>query len=391
MLRVRQEWIDYATYLFAEVAKRRAAFQAAHPEVNVISLGIGDIALPLLPDIKLAFDSATQEMTERPIGYGPSQGYDWLRRPLVKVMYTDHGIDWVTEEDVSIDPGAKEAAGGFVPELFTCVTDAMIITPAYPVYGDTCTLVRGMPIKWLEATAENDFRPMPPEDGEPCVIYLCYPNNPTGQHATREYLKAWVDFALKTGSIIIYDVAYADFIQDPDLPRSIYEIPGAEHCAIEMGSFSKWAGFTGLRCSWTIVPPELKFAGSTEYNLAQIWKKRLNVRTNGVPYPVQRAAQQALEPGVRRKLLEEQVGYYMNNAALIGQACEEMGWPCAGGINSPYIWAKVGGDSWEFFDSMLEKGVVCTPGSGFGDPGQGYVRYSSFGEEALVEEAVSRF
>ena len=376
----------HGDYLFSEVGRRAAAHAALHPERRLIRLGIGDVTRPLAPAVVSAMERAARELGDAATfrGYGPEQGYPFLRRAIA-ADYARRGVR-LDEDAVFVNDGAKSDLGGIL-ELFDPETTALIADPVYPVYADTNRLL-GRPVRFLDATEENGFLPLPEPDAPAGLIYLCSPNNPTGAVYGREGLAAWVGHARKNGSVILFDAAYARFITDPALPSSIYEIPGAEQCAIEFGSFSKAAGFTGVRCGWTVFPDALRTEG---VRLADWWRRRQATRTNGVSYVTQRGAEASLSPEGREQT-QEAVESYLQNARRISDALRSLSLPHTGGENAPYVWFRCpGGDSWAFFDRLLrEAGVIGTPGAGFGRNGQGWFRLSGLGSPADCAEAVDR-
>lgn len=398
MARINDNFLKLpGAYLFAEVAKRAEDFQSAHPEREIIKMSIGDVTRPLAPSVVSAMERAVREMGEAETfrGYGPEQGYDFLRSAIVKNDYLSRGISLDTSE-VFVSDGAKSDCGN-IGDIFSADNIAAVCDPVYPVYVDTNAMAgrageyvsgRWSRLVYMPCTAENGFLPeLPKEKAD--IIYLCFPNNPTGAAATRAQLKKWVDHARETGAVILYDSAYEAFITDPDIPHSIYEIEGAKECAIEFRSFSKTAGFTGTRCAYTIVPHELK-CGGTELNA--LWNRRQCTKFNGVPYVIQRAAEAVYSPEGQRET-RAAIEYYLENAAIIRAALSEAGLSVCGGENAPYIWAKAPGNktSWEFFDEILDKaGVVTTPGSGFGPSGEGYVRLTAFSSRENTMKAMEK-
>ena len=366
------------TYLFSEIGARVRKFSAFNPDKQIIRLGIGDVTRPIPAVVTEAMAKAVAEMgnPETFRGYPPEYGYDFLRSKIADHYRSIHVS--VPEEDIFVSDGAKSDLGNIVDILGH--NDVIIPDPVYPVYVDS-NIMAGNKITLVPGNRENDFLPLPDaslKGVKGAVIYLCSPNNPTGAVYTREGLEAWVRFANETGSLIIFDSAYEAFITDPDLPRSIYEIDGAGLCSIEISSFSKFAGFTGLRCGWTIVPEELESKG---VHLKKLWSRRQATKFNGVSYPVQRAAEAALgEEGV--KALKENIDYYRKNAKLLTELFDKKNIYYTGGKNSPYVWIKCPGDmsGWDFFDYLLKEAqIVGTPGEGFGDSGAGYFRITSFG------------
>ncbi len=375
------------SYLFSEIGKKVRAYQAAHPDKAVIRLGIGDVTLPLAPVVVDAMKKAVEEMGVKETfrGYPPEYGHTFLREAIA-AYYARKGIK-VAADDVFVSDGAKSDVGNIVDILGR--NTVLIPSPVYPVYMDS-NLMSGNRIELLEAGEADGFLGTPDVlDGETYVIYICSPNNPTGAVYDRAGLKAWVDYALTSGSLIIFDSAYEAFIKG-DYPHSIYEIEGAEKCAIEICSFSKMAGFTGTRCAWTVVPETL----TTEegFNLKKMWARRQATKFNGVSYPVQRGAEAALtQEGVKQ--CAALVDYYMENAKIISEMLTKKGVWHTGGVSSPYIWLKCpnGMSSWEFFDLLLEKvQVVGTPGEGFGEAGEGFFRLTAFGSRENTIEATKR-
>ena len=399
MLQVNEHYLKLqASYLFSDIAKRVAAFQAAHPEREVIKLGIGDVTNPLPPACIEAFHKAVDEMGTAAgfRGYGPEQGYDFLREAIAAHDFRARGA-LVEADEVFVSDGAKCDTGN-IQELFSTGAKIAIPDPVYPVYLDTNVMAgrtgayrdgRYEGIVYLDSTRANNFVPeLPTEPVD--LIYLCFPNNPTGSTITREQLKVWVDFARDSKALILFDAAYEAFLRDPDLPHSIYEIPGAREVAIEFRSFSKSAGFTGTRCAYTVVPKEcMAFdAAGNRQATHPLWNRRHCTKFNGVSYPVQRAAEAVYSPAGQAQCTALIDGY-LHNAALIRAAMIDLGFGCVGGDNAPYVWIDGGRDSWEFFDLLLNRaGVVCTPGAGFGRCGQGYIRLSAFNSEANVVRAM---
>ena len=374
------------SYLFSEVARRVTAFRAAHPEKALIPMGIGDVTRPLCRPVIEALKSAAEEQTrgESFHGYGPEQGYDFLRR-AVQAHYAGFGVQLDTG-DIFISDGAKSDLGN-LPDLFSGDCVVLLPDPVYPVYRDS-NLMAGRKVKYLAATRENGFAPLPGEGLHADLAYLCSPANPTGAAYTKEQLAVWVDWALANNAVILYDAAYECFIRD-ELPHSIYQVEGAERCAIEVCSLSKTAGFTGMRCGYTVVPHTLVREGK---DLRQMWLRRQCTKMNGVAYPIQRAAEAVFTPA-GMAACKEDIDAYLRAAAIVAEVLDELGiWYC-GGKNSPYIWMECPGtqDSWQFFDSLLEHaGIVGTPGSGFGENGQGYFRLSAFSGEENARVAMKR-
>ena len=373
-----------SNYLFADIAKKVQAFKAENPEAEVISLGIGDVTQPLCPAVVEALHKAADEMGQSATfrGYGPERGYDFLRNAIVENDYRARGID-VDADEVFVSDGAKSDTGNF-QELLSEDCVVAVTDPVYPVYVDS-NIMAGRRIVKLPCTAENGFVPAFPQEHVD-VIYLCYPNNPTGTTLNKEQLKAWVDYALQHDALIFYDAAYEAFIQSKDVPHSIYEIPDAKKCAVEFHSFSKTAGFTGVRCGYTIVPKTLPVP------LNQLWSRRQCTKFNGTSYISQRAAEAIYTPEGKQQI-QKTISYYMQNATLMRKTLTEMGFTVYGGTDAPYIWVKTpkGMTSWEFFDWMLHSAhVVCTPGAGFGPSGEGYVRLTAFGTHENTEKALRR-
>ena len=375
------------SYLFSTIAHKVAAYSAAHPDKNIIRLGIGDVTLPLCPAVVEAMQAAVAEMGTKETfrGYGPEQGYDFLAE-AVAGYYGERGIR-LDRSEIFISDGAKSDLGNIL-DLFDQDNTVLIPDPVYPVYVDT-NLMAGRTIRYMDANAENGFLPLPDEAVKADIVYLCSPNNPTGAVYSREQLQRWVDYAQDCGAVILFDAAYEAFVQDPALPRSIFELEGAKGCAIEFCSFSKTAGFTGTRCGYTVVPQELKRDGMS---LNAMWLRRQTTKFNGVPYIVQRGAAAVFTPEGQRQI-KENIAYYRENARIIAGALRERGVWFTGGENSPYIWLKCpdGLGSWDYFDRLLtEANVVGTPGEGFGKNGEGFFRLTAFGDRANTEEAVRR-
>ena len=381
------------SYLFSEVAKRVSAFQEKHPDRSVIRLGIGDVTLPLSQTVVQAMHSAAEEMgrAESFRGYGPEQGYDFLRE-AVAGHYRTFGVSLDIDE-IFVSDGAKSDTGN-ITDLFSADNTVLIPDPVYPVYVDTNTM-NGRRIVFTDGTAENNFLPMPDRSVHADIIYICSPNNPTGACYNREQLREWVDYALENDAVILFDSAYECFISDSSLPHSIYEIEGAKECAVEFCSLSKTAGFTGTRCGYTVVPKDIKTVSSDgrEMSLNKMWNRRQCTKFNGVPYIVQRAAAAVFsEEGMKEA--RDMIAHYMVNAGIIAETMKELGIRFTGGIDSPYIWFECPGgmNSWEFFDFMLEKaGVVGTPGAGFGRNGDNWFRLTAFNSKENTEEAMRRF
>ena len=372
------------SYLFTEIARKVNAYKAEHPRADVISLGIGDVTQPLAPAVIEALHKATDEMAIATTfrGYGPERGYDFLREAIVENDFRSRGID-IEADEVFVSDGAKSDTGNF-QELLSRECVVAVTDPVYPVYIDANTMA-GREIVKLPCTAENGFVPELPSKHVD-VIYLCYPNNPTGTTLTKEQLKVWVDYAIRENALIFYDAAYEAYIQSEDVPHSIYEIPGAKQCAVEFHSYYKTAGFTGIRCGYTVVPKTLKV------NLNSLWNRRQSTKFNGTSYLSQRAAEAIYTPEGKAQI-KATIAYYMENARLMREALTEMGFKVYGGIDAPYLWVSTpnGMTSWEFFDWMLHSAhVVCTPGVGFGAQGEGYVRLTAFGTHENTEKALRR-
>lgn len=375
------------SYLFSEIAQRVSAFQQNNPDRTIIRLGIGDVTRPLPQCVSRTMAEASAQMGEAGgfHGYGPEQGYPFLRE-LIAGYYGRRGVT-LADREIFVSDGAKSDLGNIL-DLFDRENTALVPDPVYPVYVDS-NLMDGREIRYLNATAENGFLPLPDESQRADLIYLCSPNNPTGAVYNREQLQKWVDYALDCGAILLFDAAYESFIQDESIPHSIFEIPGAKKCAIEFCSLSKMAGFTGTRCGWTVVPLELEREGM---QLNHMWLRRQCTKFNGVSYPVQAAAAAVFTPAGLEEAAEN-IRYYRENARLIAAALKEKGIPYTGGENSPYIWHQCpnGMSSWEYFDFLLNQaGVVGTPGEGFGKNGEGYFRLTSFGTREGTEEAIAR-
>lgn len=380
------------TYLFTEIGKRVAAYTKAHPEKNVIKLGIGDVTLPLAPCVVEAMTKAVAEMGVKETfrGYGPEQGYEFLRQAIVN-YYKKRGMDLALDE-IFVSDGAKSDCGN-IGDIFSDANVILIQDPVYPVYLDT-NIMRGRKVIYMNATPANGFAPLPDESVKADIIYLCSPSNPTGGVYTKEQLQQWVDYALKNDAIILYDSAYEAFITDEKIPHSIFAIPGAKKCAIELNSFSKIAGFTGTRCGYTVVPKDLvrKTESGKEMSLNSMWLRRQTTKFNGVPYIVQRGAEAVFsEKGMAQCM--ENIVYYRENAKIMMQGFDECGIKYFGGVHSPYLWVECPNKmkSWDFFDELLTKAnVVGTPGCGFGVNGEGFLRLTSFGSRENTVEAMKR-
>jgi LL-diaminopimelate aminotransferase len=401
MIRVNDNYSKLqSSYLFSTINSKIESFLSRNPGADIIKLGIGDVTRALPPAVLEAFHGAVDEMggdrTFR--GYGPEQGYSFLRKAIAENDYASRGCP-VGAGDIFVSDGAKCDTGNF-QELFARDARVAVPDPVYPVYVDT-NVMAGRTGEWrdgryeglvyLEATAENGYLPDPPK--EPVdLIYLCFPNNPTGATATKKDLEGWVVYARENKALILFDAAYESFIRDEALPHSIYEVDGADEVAVEFRSFSKTAGFTGTRCAFTVVPERCRVfdAEGNALPLKPLWNRRQSTKFNGVSYPVQRAAEAVYSPD-GSKQVRELTDYYLGNAALVREEMQELGFPCTGGTNSPYIWIETNKDSWEFFDLLLSQAsVVCTPGSGFGRCGEGHIRISAFNSRENVEEALHR-
>ncbi len=390
-----------ASYLFTEIAHRVSAHQAAHPEAKIIRLGIGDVTEPLAPAVVAAMKQAVDDLATRENfhGYGPEQGYAFLREKVAKVDFQDRGID-IAADEIFISDGAKCDCGN-IQELFGHDVKIAVGDPVYPVYVDTNVMAgrtgmntngRYEGLTYLTCEAANGFVP-PPDSANGCdVVYLCYPNNPTGAVATKEQLQAWVDWANANKALILFDAAYEAFIRTPGIPHSIYECAGARTCAIEFRSFSKTAGFTGVRCGYTVVPKGLMAytADGTPVELRPLWTRRQTTKFNGASYITQRGAEAVYSPEGQAQT-KATIDYYLENGRLMKEALVALGYTVTGGGDSPYLWVDVKGKSWDFFDKLLhEANVVTTPGAGFGRAGEGYIRISSFNSRANVLEAIER-
>ena len=381
------------SYLFSEIAHRVAAYEEANPGKKVIRLGIGDVTRPIGRDVIEALHEGVEDQAspETFKGYGPEQGYDFLRNAIVD-YYKRNGVS-IDAKEVFVSDGAKSDTGN-ITDLFAQDNVILIPDPVYPVYVDT-NVMNGRKISYIDATAENNFLPMPDKSVHADIIYICSPNNPTGAAYNKEQLKEWVDYALANDALLLYDSAYECFITDETLPRSIFAVEGAKKCAIEFCSLSKTAGFTGTRCGYTIVPMDLKFAASDgrEMSLNAMWNRRQTTKFNGVSYIVQKGAAKVFtEEGMAQ--CRENIRYYQENARIIADTMEKKGIRYFGGINSPYIWFEcpMGMESWEFFDFMLKKiQVVGTPGAGFGNNGRNFFRLTAFGTRENTQEAMQRF
>ncbi|MDY3918355.1 MAG: LL-diaminopimelate aminotransferase [Candidatus Limivivens sp.] len=387
------------SYLFSNIAKKVAAYSEANPQAQIIRLGIGDVTQPLAPAIIDALHSAVDEMADARTfhGYAPDLGYEFLRNAIAKNDYQDRGCD-IRADEIFVSDGAKCDSGN-IQEIFSVDNKIAVTDPVYPVYVDTNVMAgrtgvydpaagTWSDVIYMPCTAENNFVPELPKE-TPDIIYLCFPNNPTGTTITREQLQVWVDYANRVGAVIIYDAAYEAYISEADVPHSVYECEGARTCAIELHSFSKNAGFTGTRLGYTVIPKDLKCGDVTLHSL---WARRHGTKYNGAPYIVQKAGE-AVYSEAGKAQLKEQVAYYMKNAKVIYEGLKEAGYTVFGGVNAPYIWLKTPDQmtSWEFFDYLLEKAnVVGTPGSGFGPSGEGYFRLTAFGSYENTVAAIER-
>ncbi len=387
------------SYLFSEIARRTAAFVAEHPDAELIRMGIGDVTQPLVPAVTEAMHRAVDDLaaSETFRGYGPEQGYAFLREAIARGDFAARGVD-IRPDEIFISDGAKSDCGN-IGDIFSAGNVIAVCDPVYPVYVDANAMAgragdydgdaqRWDRIVYMPTTAENGFCPALPETPVD-IIYLCSPNNPTGTVLTRDQLKAWVDYANGCDAVIMFDAAYERFIVDADVPHSIFEVPGAETCAIEFRSFSKTAGFTGARCGYTVVPRALVREGAS---LRDMWNRRQCTKFNGASYVIQRGAEAIYTPEGARQV-DETIAYYRANARLVKAGLEAAGYTVYGAVNSPYIWCKTpeGMGSWEFFDRLLsEAAIVTTPGAGFGPAGEGYVRLTAFGERADAERAMER-
>ncbi len=402
MFRINENYIKLpGSYLFSTIGKKVSAYSTAHPDKKIIKLSIGDVTWPLVPAVLQAMHGAVDEMgkAETFRGYAPDLGYEFLRKAIADNDYRARGCD-IDADEIFISDGAKCDTGN-IQEIFSLDNRVAVCDPVYPVYVDSNVMAgrtgtydsereTWSDVIYMPCTAENRFAPeLPGESRTPDLIYLCFPNNPTGATITRAQLQEWVDYAQKKGAVILYDAAYEAYISEEDVPHSIYECEGAKSCAIEFRSFSKNAGFTGVRLGFTVIPKELKCG---DVSLHALWARRHGTKYNGAPYIVQRAGE-AVYSEAGKAQLKEQVAYYMKNAKYIFNGLKEAGYTVSGGVNSPYIWLKTpkGMSSWEFFDCLLEQvNVVGTPGSGFGPSGEGYFRLTAFGSYENTVEAVDR-
>ncbi len=404
MARINENYLKLqAGYLFPEIGRRVRAYCEANPDADVIKMGIGDVTQPLIPAIVDAMHKGVDEMANAETfkGYGPEQGYDFLREAIAKNDFQDRGID-VSADEIFVSDGSKCDSGNIL-DIFGSDNKIAVLDPVYPVYVDTNVMAghtgpadengRYEGLVYMPVTAESNFEPELPSE-KVDLIYLCYPNNPTGVVASKEMLKKWVDYAKSNGSIILYDAAYEAFISEADVPRSIFEIEGARDCAIEFRSFSKTAGFTGVRCALTIIPKGLMGTTNdgTQQSIHALWNRRHCTKFNGVSFPVQRAAA-AIYTDEGKKQIKDLIAFYMNNAKLLREGLTEAGFEIYGGVNAPYVWLKTpdGISSWDFFDKLLgESHIVGTPGSGFGAAGEGYFRLSAFNSLENTQAAITR-
>lgn len=402
MFKVNENYLKLpGSYLFSNIAKKVAAFTEANPELKdrIIRLGIGDVTQPLAPAIIKALHAAVDEMGQAETfhGYAPDLGYEFLRTVIAKNDYQGRGCD-IAADEIFVSDGAKCDCSN-IQEIFSEDSEIAVCDPVYPVYVDS-NVMAGRAGDWnpqtemfsnviyMPCTRENHFSPEFPKE-TPDLIYLCYPNNPTGATLTKAQLQGWVDYANRVGAVILYDAAYEAYISEEDVPHTIYECDGARTCAIEFRSFSKNAGFTGVRLGFTVIPKELK---SGDVSLHSLWARRHGTKYNGAPYIIQKAGEAVYSPEGKAQL-REQVAYYMKNARVIYEGLKSAGYTVSGGVNAPYIWLKTpeGMNSWEFFDHLLETAnVVGTPGSGFGPSGEGYFRLTAFGTYEKTVEAIER-
>lgn len=400
MFRINENYLKLpGSYLFSDIGKKVKAFSEANPDKKIIRLGIGDVTLPLAPAVIHALHKATDEMgiKETFKGYAPDLGYEFLRTAIAENDYKTRGVD-IAIDEIFISDGAKSDSAN-IQEIFDLDNKIAVCDPVYPVYVDSNAMAgrtgdylpelgKWSNVIYMPCTKESGFAPELPKE-EPDIIYLCFPNNPTGSTIKKAELQKWVDYANKTGAVIIYDAAYEAYISEADVPHSIYECDGARTCAIELRSFSKNAGFTGTRLAFTVIPKELKCG---DVSLNSLWARRHGTKFNGTPYIIQ-AAGLAVYSEEGKQQTKEQIAYYMNNARVIREGLSSAGYQVSGGVNAPYIWLKTPGSmtSWEFFDYLLkEANVVGTPGSGFGPNGEGYFRLTAFGTYENTLEAIER-
>ena len=388
-----------ASYLFSDIAAKVKAYTKANENKEIIKMGIGDVTLPLPKSCTKALHLAVDEMADATTfrGYGPEQGYSFLREAIAKNDYQSKGCN-INSDEIFVSHGAKCDTGN-IQEIFEKELIVAVPDPVYPVYVDTNVMAgrtgknidgRYEKLVYLDSTEENGFVPTLPKENVD-LIYLCFPNNPTGATATKAQLKTWVDYAKENRALILFDAAYVAFIRDENLPKSIYEIEGADEVAIEFRSFSKNAGFTGTRCAYTVVPKKCRAfdADGNKVEIHSLWNRRHCTKFNGVSYPIQKAAE-AVYSIEGKKEVRALTDYYLENASIILEKMNKAGYSCTGGKNSPYIWVKTGGKSWDFFDKILEAGVVTTPGSGFGNCGEGYIRISAFNSRENVKKAMKQ-
>ncbi len=400
MFKINDDYLKLpGSYLFSTIAKKVNAFTEANPDKTIVRLGIGDVTQPLAPAIIDSLHSAVDEMADGSTfrGYAPDLGYEFLRSAIAKNDYIARGCE-IAADEIFVSDGAKCDSGN-IQEIFSKDNKIAVCDPVYPVYVDTNVMAgrtgtydaakeTWSNVIYMPCTADNNFSPEIPKE-EPDIIYLCFPNNPTGSTITKDELQKWVDYANRIGAVIIYDAAYEAYISQENVPHSIYECEGARTCAIELRSFSKNAGFTGVRLGFAVVPKDLK---SGEVTLHSLWARRHGTKYNGAPYIIQRAGE-AVYSEAGKAQLKDQVAYYMNNATTIYNGLKDMGYSVSGGVDAPYIWLQTPGGmtSWEFFDHLLEKAnVVGTPGSGFGPSGEGYFRLTAFGTYENTLEALKR-
>ncbi|WP_347993886.1 LL-diaminopimelate aminotransferase [uncultured Eubacterium sp.] len=400
MFKINENYLKLrGSYLFSTIAKKVAAYQEAHPDKELIRLGIGDVTLPLAPAVIDSLHKAVDEMASAETfhGYAPDLGYEFLRKAIADNDYKARGVE-IALDEIFVSDGAKSDSGN-IGEIFSQDNKIAVCDPVYPVYVDTNVMAgrtgefledeeKWSDVIYMPCTAENNFVPELPKEA-PDIIYLCYPNNPTGSTITKSQLQEWVDYANKVKAVIIYDAAYEAYISEEDVPHTIYECEGAKTCAIELRSFSKNAGFTGTRLGFTVIPKELK---QGDVMLNSLWARRHGTKFNGAPYIIQRAGE-AVYSEAGKKQTAEQVAYYMNNAKTIREGLTEADYKVSGGVNAPYVWLQVpeGMTSWEFFDYLLENAnVVGTPGSGFGPSGEGYFRLTGFGTYENTVKAIER-
>lgn len=401
MIKVNEDYLKLpGSYLFSTIAKKVAAFSEANPDKKIIRLGIGDVTQPLCPTVIKALHDAVDEMADAGTfkGYAPDLGYAFLRDTIAEKVYKPLGAD-IASDEIFVSDGAKSDCGN-IQEIFAKDVKVAVCDPVYPVYVDTNVMAGRAgsydpatelwsDVVYMPCTADNGFAPEFPSE-VPDIIYLCFPNNPTGATITKAQLQEWVDYAARNRAVIIYDAAYEAYISEPDVPHSIYECEGARECAIEIRSFSKNAGFTGLRLGYTVIPKDLK--GENGESLHALWARRHGTKFNGAPYIVQKAGEAVYSEEGQRET-REQIAYYMNNAKVIYGGLKAAGYTVSGGVNAPYIWLKTPDNmsSWDFFDYLLEKAnVVGTPGSGFGPSGEGYFRLTAFGSYENTVQAIER-